>query len=381
VKTGAHYRGHKHTQPKRTLKPIELTKRNRSNQKTGLSTSNIQKKIMKTSCRLLFPGLRAAAVAGILSLLLLALPARAQTAAEINNVRNTVGDRIEAATILGGDFGISGATFTGGNGGNLSISKFGGAGDIGDPEPLGDLPIAWQPRLQGSMGYLSAKREFSVADTFNGESLAGSESKFHDFSIQFGGGARFWFNDAFSIAPTFMGMYGHTENTFYPNYNAFAIANQPLARSEGLVDYTADTWTIRPAADFQYIYTWRRVIVTLNSDPTYFHTESFSASNSHISINGDSETWQNKIDVDVPLGKDLWGHELRTGGYFSRTEFYGGIQSGLNIDHLYEMHGRLVLDYLNQLWKVQWIGLGASYFWGPGGFGGYSIGADIAFRF
>ena len=40
-----------------------------------------------------------------------------------------------------------------------------------------------------------------------------------------------------------------------------------------------DTWTIRPAADFQYVYTWRRTIFTLNSDPTYFHTESFNASN------------------------------------------------------------------------------------------------------
>ena len=93
---------------------------------------------------------------------------------------------------------------------------------------MGDLPIAWQPRLQGEMGYLSAKRNFTAADTFNGDSLDGAESKYHDFSIQFGGGARFWFNDNFSIAPTFMGMYGHTENTFYPNGNAFAAANQHL---------------------------------------------------------------------------------------------------------------------------------------------------------
>ena len=333
---------------------------------------------MKTSCRLFLPGLRAAAAVGFLSLLLMAPPARAQfTTAEINQLRNTVGDRIEAATILGGDFGIAGASFTGGNGGNLNISKFGGAGDVGDPTQLGDLPIAWQPRLEGSMGYLTAKRDFNSAYP----NLAGTDSKFHDFSIQFGGGARLWFNDAFSIAPTIMGMYGHTENSFYPNGNTFAQANQPLARQLGLVDYNVDTWTIRPAADFQYIYTWRRVIITLNSDPTYFHTESFSASNPNINVNGDSETWQNKIDVDVPLGKDLWGHELRTGGYFSRTEFYGDIKDGLNINHLYEIHGRLVLDYLNQLWKVQWIGLGASYFWGDNGFTGYSIGADIAFRF
>ncbi len=321
------------------------------------------------------------AVIGLASFLLAATPVRAQTPGEIANLRNTVGNRIEAATILGGDFGMTGASYNRGSEGNLSLSKFGGWGDIGDPQQLGELPIAWQPQLQGEMGYLVATRNFTAADTYEGNSLEGSFSRFHDFSIQFGGGPRLWFNDSFSIAPTVMGMYGHTENTFDPNVNAFAATIQQSARDLGLVDYDVDTWTIRPAADFQYIYTWRRTIFTLNSDPAYFHTESFNASNPNVNVNGNSETWMNKIDVDVPLGKDLWGHELRTGGYFSRTEFYGDIQNGLGLNHLYEIHGRVVLDYLNQLWKVQWIGLGASYLWGNNGFSGYSYGLDIAFQF
>ena len=84
--------------------------------------------------------------------------------------------------------------------------------------------------------------------------------------------------------------------------------------------------------------------------------------------------------MDVPLGKQLWGHELRTGGYFARTELYDAIQTGLNTDHLYDLHGRLVLDFLGKLWKVQWIGIGASYMWGTG-FEGWAFGADVAFRF
>lgn len=319
--------------------------------------------------------------------LLLALqtpPVRAQLSpGEITQLRNAIGNRIEAATILGGDFGVSGASISGNsanNGNTLDLQKFGGSGDIGDPRQLGTLPIAWQPRLQGEMGYLTAHNNFNNTSRTN---LVGTESKTHDFSIQFGGGARLWFNDAFSIAPTIMGMYGHTENTFYPNNNPGLASNPKFltdARNQGLIDWTADTWTVRPALDFQYVYTWRRTIFTLSSDPTYFHTESFSTSNPNVSVNGDSETWMNKIDVDVPLGKDLWGHELRTGGFISRTEFYGNIQDGLNTDHLYELHGRLVLDFLNQLWKVQWIGIGGSYLWGSS-FDGYSFGADIAFRF
>lgn len=314
----------------------------------------------------------------LVSLLLAVVPTRAQlTPGEINQLRNTIGDRIEAATILGGDFGVSGASFSGFNNVNLTLQKFGGAGDIGDPKPLGDLGIGWQPRLQGSMGYLSSKKDFNNPAQVN---LDGTDSKYHSFAIQFGGGARFWFNDHLSIAPTLMGMYGYTENTFYPNNNANAAALQPAARAAGLVDWNADTWTIRPAMDFQYVYTWHRTIFTFNSDPTYFHTESFSASNPNVNVNGNSETWENKIDVDVPLGRQLWGHELRTGGYFSRTEFYGDLKNGLNTDHMYEIHPRIVLDFLGELWKVQWIGIGGSYLWGSN-FNGWSFGADIAFRF
>ena len=320
-----------------------------------------------------------------LALLLAAMPARSQFT-DINSLQNTVGNRIEAATILGGDFGMTGASYNRGSGGNLALSKFGGWGDIGDPQQLGTLPIAWQPQLQGEMGYLVATKNYSAADsvTYAGTpyNLNGAFTRYHDFSIQFGGGPRLWFNDHFSIAPTIMGMYGHTENTFDLNANTtLTPAVISAARAAGLIDYNVDTWTIRPAADFQYVYTWRRTIFTFNSDPVYFHTESFSASNPNVNVNGNSETWMNKIDVDVPLGKDLWGHELRTGGYFSRTEFYGDIHNGLGLDHLYEIHGRVVLDYLNQLWKVQWIGLGASYLWGDNGFSGYSYGLDIAFQF
>ena len=103
-------------------------------------------------------------------------------------------------------------------------------------------------------------------------------------------------------------------------------------------------------------------------------------SNPNVTIGGDSETWANKFDVDVPLGKQLFGHELRTGGYLSRTQLFGDIKGGLNTEHLNEVHTRLVLDFLNQLWKAQWIGIGASYYWGSN-FNGWSVGADVAFRF
>jgi hypothetical protein len=348
--------------------------------KLDCRTLKITEYIMaKRQCDPLHLHLRIGTIVGATVCSLTAMPLYAQlTPAEINDFRNTVGNRVETATILGGDYGIGGGNYTSGgrqdNNVNLNIVKFGGSGVIGAPQPLGNLGIGWQPLLQGNMGYLTAKNDFDSGP------LKSDSSEYKTFAIQFGGGARFWFNDYFSIAPTFMGMYGHTENDYTAN-SAFAQMHLAEAKQLGLIDWNADTWTIRPSLNLQYQYTWHRTIFTLSSEPTYFHTESFSSSSPNVSVNGDSEMWDNKIDVDVPLGVELWGHELRTGGFFSRTDFYGDLKDGLNTDYMYEAHGRIVLDFLDQLWKVQWIGLGVSHLWGGNGLSGWSYGADVAFRF
>jgi hypothetical protein len=86
------------------------------------------------------------------------------------------------------------------------------------------------------------------------------------------------------------------------------------------------------------------------------------------------------IDVDIPVGLQPFGHEVRTGGYYGWTGLYGGLSRGLEESSLNEIHGRVVLDFLNQLWKVQWIGIGGSYLWGSN-ISGWTVGADVTFRF
>src|SRR5690242_15545862 len=88
-------------------------------------------------------------------------PAAAQLSpGQVAQYRSIVGNQVEAITILGGDYGASGASFrtTGSpEHTDLTLSKFGGAGDVGDPKPLGLLGFGWQPVLQGEMGYADAK--------------------------------------------------------------------------------------------------------------------------------------------------------------------------------------------------------------------------------
>jgi len=76
----------------------------------------------------------------------------------------------------------------------------------------------------------------------------------------------------------------------------------------------------------------------------------------------------------------MFGYEIHTGGFVSRTELFGGAALGLNTDYVYRANGRMVLDFLGKLWKVKWLGLGVSYFWGHD-VEGWSAGLDMRFKF
>ena len=314
------------------------------------------------------------ASAGLIVALLLPICGQCQISpAQADQLRAEIGHRIEALTVLGGDYLLGGGTFhsrTSDNEATFDVSKFGGSGEFGTLQELGSLNVAWRPRVMGNMGTDTVTNRFSAGP------LEGDVSKSKAFGIQFGGGARLWFTDEFSLAPTLVGMYGHTTNEYTAN-SAFMMANLATAKAVGLVDWSADTWTLRPSLNVQYLFAWDRTLITLSSDITYFHTESFKSSSPNLNVNGDSETWNNKIDIDIPLGHMLFGHELRTGGYYERTGFYGDIKQGLNnVGYINEIHGRLVLDFLNELPFTQWIGLGASYYWGDR-FTGESAGIDF----
>lgn len=306
----------------------------------------------------------------------LALPITTLPPSVVDDIKSTASSRIEAQDVLAGDYGINGGNYTADDNMKIKLTKFGGAGDIGDPVALGNTGIAYQPQLQGSMGTSQAKRTYDFSSGPE-RRVNGDVNIDTTFAIQFGGGARFWLSDKLSFAPTIMGMYGHTYNSYTGNSQ---LVDYEKAKADGLIGWNVNTWTVRPAGQIQYVETWKRTIFTLSSAGTYYHTESFTSSDPNFSINGDSEAWENKLDVDVPLGVELYNHELRTGGYFRRTDFYNGLQEGLNTSHVYEVNGRLVLDFLGQLWKVQYIGVGASYLWGSN-FHGVSYGLDVAFRF
>jgi hypothetical protein len=303
-------------------------------------------------------------------------PAFAQSIPQpaIDQFNSVIGDRVELATILGGDYGAGGGiySFRGGSVADLAVGKIGGGGNIASPRPLGDTGIRWAPVLLGNLGTIAA------ANQFNSGFLQGNNSEYDVYAVQGGGGARFYFNEHLSLAPTISGIYGHTKNDFQP-HNAVGDFIK-TAGAGNYVDWDIDTWTIAPSADLRYEWLWGRTAFELSSRYNYFHTESFYSSSSVIDINGDSHTLVTKIDVDLPLGVSLFNHELHTGGFFSSTRLFGGAARGLDSDHFYTANARFVMDFLGKVWKLRWLGIGASYFFGNH-FDGWSAGVDVQFQF
>jgi hypothetical protein len=292
----------------------------------------------------------------------------------VQQFQQVIGNRTEAAVILGGDYGAMGGiyTFRGGNLAELDVSKVGGGGDVAAQRLLGLGGLEWAPVLQGNLGHLTANNDFSTGF------LRGNTSVYDIWAVEAGGGARFYFNDHWSLAPTVSGIYGHVENTFEAHNATGRLVE--TAASGTYVDWNLDTWSVVPSLELSYELKWRRTTFDFSSRYDFFHTESFRGSSPVVGVNGDSQTWENKLDVDVPLGWRLLGRELHTGGFFSRTELFGDIAKGLGDDHFYTVNGRVVLDMLGKVWKLRWIGVGASYFFADH-FTGWTAGLDVRFQF
>ena len=292
----------------------------------------------------------------------------------VEQFQQVVGNRAETAIILGGDYGATGGiySFRGGKVAELSVSKLGGGGNIASPRPLGWGEIEWAPVLQGNLGHFTADNDFP------GGYLQGNRLVYDVLAAQGGAGARFYLTEHFSLAPTISSLYARTENAFMAQN---ARGDMVKAAASGtFVDWTIESWSVQPAFDLGYEWHWDRAIFEFSSHYNYFHTESFHSTSPVASVNGNSQTWENKLDADVPLGWKVFGRELHTGGFIARTELFGGIAAGLNGNHFYTVNSRFVLDLLGHLWKVRWLGVGASYFLGDK-FSGWSAGLDLRFQF
>jgi hypothetical protein len=301
--------------------------------------------------------------AAILALVLTSGAARAQTLppGALDQFDHLVGSRVETFAVLDTQSGASGGTYTSKvNDTDLSITRVTGRGDAGPKRPLGDTGLLWSPIIEGGIGY------GTFHNHFDGGVLDGNKSTVTSLAAFLGGGVRFTIWEDWSLAPTFGIIYAHTENDF----DARNEAGQNVVRLAGsqansLVNWSADTITLVPGMESLF---------------KYFNTQPIERSTTALSFESDSKWWLNEVDVEWRMPLYLWGRQLRTGAYFGRAELSGGVEDTLKTDHLYQAGGRFVMDIQGLLWHVEYVGVGAGYFWADK-FSGWTLGAEISFAF
>ena len=315
----------------------------------------------------------------VLALVLTAGVARAQTLppGALEQLDHLVGSRVETFAVLDTQSGASGGTYTSKlNDTDLAITRVTGRGDVAEKRPLGDSGILWSPVLEGGVGYGTFENNFGTG------ALVGNQSTVDSLAVFLGGGVRFTVWEHLSLAPTFGVIYAHTENDF----DARNDAGRELLRLAGsdavndLVNWSADTFTLVPGIELRYRRLFGTIQLTLTSRFKYFHTEPIERSTSALSFESTSQWWFNEVDVEWRMPLYLWGRQLRTGGYFARSELFGGLEDSFGTSYFYQSGGRLVMDVQGLLWKLEYVGIGAGYFWSDQ-FSGWTIGAEISFAF
>ena len=247
---------------------------------------------------------------------------------------------------------------------------------MAEKRPLGDSGILWSPVLEGGVGYGTFENNFSTGP------LAGNQSTIDSLAVFLGGGVRFTVWEHLSLAPTFSIIYAHTDNDF----DARNDAGREVLRLAGsdavndLVNWSADTFTLVPGIELRYRRLFGTIQLTLKSAFKYFHTEPIERSTSALSFESTSQWWFNEVDVEWRMPLYLWGRQLRTGGYFARSDVFGGLEDSFGTNYFYQSGGRLVMDVQGLLWKLEYVGIGAGYFWSDR-FSGWTIGAEISFAF
>ena len=325
-------------------------------------------------CRLRSGGLLGLALGLTLLGLPLGVPAQDVPPGALEQLDTMIGNRIEALAILGSQNGVSGGTYLSNvNDTAIEVVKLTGRGDMSSPKPLGDSGVGWNLLLEGGIGRGTFNNRFDT------NQLQGNDGKVDTFSLALGAGVRFTFWERLSVAPTFGVIYSHTEQEFTARTDA---GRAVLARFNGtLVNWDADTYTLVPGIEGRFRQPLGPIVLLeLTSMFKYFDTRPIQRSTQALSFESQSQWWRNEVDVDFRLPLWVFERQLRTGVTFARSELYEGLRETFHSDHIYDVGGRLVVDLLGALWKVEWLGIGGAYLWGED-FSGWTIGADIRLKF
>ena len=311
---------------------------------------------------------------GVLLLLFSAgLTARAQIpAGALQQLDTAIGQRVEATAV----FGTQSIASRAGLGWTLDdatghIYKIPWKAELQDPGPVGDQGLLWAPVFEGGIGY------GGFVNKFDNSVLAGNESDYDTLALSLGGGPRIYFGDSgFSVLPAFGLLYAYTDN----NFDANTPPGQAVVANGQYVNWHVHTLSLVPSFELQFKKTYGHWLPKFTSDFAYYNTRPVYRSTAALSFRSASMLWANKFDLDYITPWKVLDCPVHFGGDISRTDLYEGLQAALDTDHYYQTDGRVTLDVLGRVWKVDTFGLSAGYFW-CGAFSGFSVGIECSLKF
>jgi hypothetical protein len=303
-----------------------------------------------------------------------ALSAQAQVTPEQKSLlKEFFANRAETAIILSGSDSIGGGNFTVESDRNddieFSLLKLGGSGQLGNPRPMGDTGVKWSPYLRGVVGFASADNEIKFG------TLAGNDLEETTFAVQFGGGVTFWMTDHLRVTPSVGVLYGYYETELDDSTPA-GTAAKPI------LDLELQTLGATPGIELAYAIPAGKITFDLSTKYTLYATGDISDDDKSNGLEADGTThvWENKVDVDIPLGLEMFNCQWHTGGFVGHTALFGDVTDSLATDNYFTIHPRFVANTEGKLWKVSRLGLGASYYVGED-FSGWDIGVEVNFKF
>jgi len=299
--------------------------------------------------------------------------ARAQIpSGALQQLDTAIGQRVEATAV----FGTQSIASRAGLGWTLDdatgqIYKIPWKAELQDPGPVGDQGLLWAPVFEGGIGY------GGFVNHFNNSVLAGNQSDYDTVALSLGGGPRIYFGDTgFSVLPAFDLLYAYTDNDFEANTQA----GQAVAANGQYVNWQVHTLSLVPSFELQFKKTYGRWLPKFTSDFAYYNTRPVYRSTDALSFRSASMLWANKFDLDYVTPWKVLECPVHIGGDISRTDLYEGLQAALDTDHYYQTDGRVTLDVLGRVWKVDTFGLTAGYFW-CSAFSGFSVGIECSLKF
>lgn len=284
-------------------------------------------------------------------------------------VGRTLGNRVEAFSVLGGDHGLIDGKYTWPEEhATVDITKFAWQAELYQDHPLPLWKgIRWSPIIEGAGGYLSSTSQNI------GNVLEGNETVSHAAVICLGGGARVYLTDDFSVVGAFDVFYTHINSRLDAQT---AFGSQVLADLNGSSpDLDLEILTYAPQAEIRFRHRWGDVRLDVTSRYVFFHDEVVGSTPPFFEAN--SQIWHNSIVLEYWTPLRFWTQQVRVSAGIDRADFFGGLRSAADATHVYTAGGHVVTG---PLWIFEYIGVYAAHEWATS-FSGNSLGVDISVDF